>query len=197
MFCPNCGTVSQGDFCGACGARLNDPQNQFANAPVNAVGKKSRKNVFLIIASAVLAISLIGSVTFTVTASLDVTKREVAISKAVTEIASLTIKAEGYDDDVESSSSSRSSCFVNWYCSASTYRLWNSIVEGYETLASTTRAKISTLETTKRVEQSKLVTAQTSRTIGLALSVLFGLGLVTTVTLLIVSRAKRNKSQVF
>ena len=148
----------------------------------------------MIVLSVVMAIGLVGAISFTSTASREVTNRESAVAQAAVKIAEFNAEVEDYESKVTRDSISRDDCYQNWYCTAATYRLWVSLVNGWQNLADDARAEAAAWQNSKRIEQGKLGTALVARTIGIALSVLFGLIMAASIVLSIVF-AKRSRKQ--
>ncbi len=193
MFCANCGTVSEGQFCGSCGAVLSQqPAGSQSFAPL-PVKKKSSKTPLMIVLSVLMAIGLVGTISFTASASREVTSRESAVARASSKIAEFNAEAEDYDSKAARDSISRDNCYANWYCTSATYSLWVSLVNGWNNLAEDARAEASKWQSSKRLEQGKLATALVSRTVGIALSVFFGLAMAASIALSIIFATRQRK----
>jgi hypothetical protein len=199
MNCSNCGAKNVENFCGECGAAQNTSQPGYGNGEpvvfadtVATPPVKRKSNVLNILVSVVLALFTLGGVGYGVTSHGEVELRQALIVEALQEVQDFTELAEGYEDIYAESVIERDRCYINWYCSAASYREWIDLVNEAETLGISARQDVSTWEERVLAETQYRTEAEQNRTIGFALAGLFGVGLIVFIVLMIVRKGKRS-----
>ena len=198
MNCSNCGANNVENFCGECGTAQNTNQAGFGTGQpvlfadtVTAPAVKKKSNVVNILAIVFLSLFTLGSLVFGVMSNGEADRRAVLASEAMDEVVYYNDRADSYDSIYADSVVGRDQCYINWYCSASTYSDWIDLVNEAEAGANEARSQASDWEITVSIEQDYQAEAETNRTIGFALAGLFGVGLIVFIVLMVVRKGKR------
>ena len=198
MICSNCGAKNVENFCGECGAAQNTNQAGFGTGEpvvfadtVGAPATKKNSNLINILVIVFLSLFTLGSAVFGVMSNGEADRRAGLAAKAMDEVVYYNDRADSYDSIYADSVRGRDECYVNWYCSASTYSDWIDLVNEAEAGGNQARADAALWEATVSVEQEYRAEAETNRTIGFALSGLFGVGLIVFIVLMAVRKGKR------
>lgn len=198
MNCSNCGAKNVENFCGECGTAQNTNQPGFGTGEpvvfadtVSAPAVKKKSNVLNILIIVFLSIFTVASVAFGITSNGEADRRAVLVSEAMQEVSDYNDLADSYDSIYADSVVGRDQCYVNWYCSASSYSDWIDLVNEAEAGANDARSQASDWELTVSIEQEYQAEAETNRTIGFALAGLFAVGLIVFIVLMVVRKGKR------
>jgi hypothetical protein len=198
MNCSNCGANNVENFCGECGTAQNTNQAGFGTGQpvvfadtVTAPPVKKKSNVVNILVIVFLSLFTLGSLAFGVMSNGEAERRAALAFDAMDEVEYYNDRAASYDSIYAESVVGRDQCYVNWYCSASTYSDWIDLVNEAEAGANEARADAAIWEATLDAEWSYRATAETNRTIGFALAGLFGVGLIVFIVLMVVRKGKR------
>ena len=200
MNCFNCGANNVENFCGECGTAQSAGQSGsgfdqpviFADT-ISTPPVKQKSNVLNILIIVFLSIFTLASVAFGVTSNGEADRRAVLVAEAIQEVEEFTDLAESYESIYAKSVRGRDQCYINWYCSASTYRQWIRLVNDAESGGISARSQAATWEATLSSEQLARTEAETNRTIGFILAGLFGVALIVFIVFMVVRKGKKSQ----
>jgi hypothetical protein len=199
MNCFNCGASNVENFCGECGKSQSPAQTGYGfNQPIifaDTVATppvKQKSNILNILIIVFLSIFTLSSVAYGINSNGEADRRAVLVAEAIQEVEEFTDLAESYESIYADSVRGRDQCYINWYCSASTYRQWIKLVNDAESGGISARSQAATWQATLASEQLARSEAETNRTIGFGLAGLFGVSLVVFIVLVVLRKGKRS-----
>ena len=187
MFCTNCGAQNVGDICPNCNVSTN------SNAKSKGFDlKRVFQNAKVVIP--VLAVLLVGasaSGVFAYQQNQLVIKHQKLETAALEAVDTFNASAAKFDDLAASAKVSRDACYINWYCSASLYGEWISLVNTDESLAESMRSSAADSQAEADKEHGLVVMAEKNRTVGISLASVLGVFFIAVAALTLVFRRKK------
>ena len=180
MNCQKCNAIVEGEFCAECGAKV-------VAASVEAQGVAPAKSMALIkiVAIIVLAIVATGSGIFGFTQQGQVTTFSQAEAAAYQKVSDYEDSVDTWSGLLADAEASKTTCYYNYWCSASTYRGWIDLVNLNQNYYTEAQASVSEWQSKANIARTARLAAESRRTMGFVASGISGVALLVVVIFLV------------
>jgi hypothetical protein len=189
MNCSNCGAIVEGKFCTECGtlSELNIEAQPFGQMITPPAPKGMRRGVKLLLTIG-LILGILGTSSLSVVQNSAAAEFGVAAAEAEKKVTKAIGDVSSYESLVSSYRSSKTRCYINPWCSATSYSYWSRLVDAGEMLATMAKEDVAKWTSKKRGAIKAKQGAESSRNLLIGTSVVEALGLG---ALLVLTRRKK------